>query len=100
MNAPLQLSRRDLLKGSGVLVVAFSIAPHLEALAQGAAATKSVSLDQVDTFLAIDGKGLPQHETPYWIKPLNAWAWQRTILRLMKVLSLRKRAAPGSPIRI
>src|SRR6202045_5270282 len=57
MNAPLQLSRRDLLKGSSALVVAFSLAPHLEAFAQGAAATKPVSLDQVDTFLAIDDKG-------------------------------------------
>jgi CO/xanthine dehydrogenase Mo-binding subunit len=58
MNAPLQLSRRDLLKGSSVLVVAFSLAPHLEALAQDAAATKPINLDQVDTFLAIDDKGM------------------------------------------
>jgi nicotinate dehydrogenase subunit B len=58
MNAPLQLSRRDLLKGSSALVVAFSLAPQLEALAQDAAATKPVSLDQVDTFLAIDDKGM------------------------------------------
>ena len=58
MNAPFQPSRRDLLKGSSVLVVAFSLAPHLEALAQDAAATKPVSLDQVDTFLAIDDKGM------------------------------------------
>ena len=59
MNSPLQLSRRDLLKASSVLVVAFSLAPHLEALAQdAAAATKPVSLDQVDTFLAIDDKGM------------------------------------------
>ena len=57
MNAPLQLSRRDLLKGSSVLVVAFSLAPRLEALAQDAE-TKPVSLDQVDTFLAIDDKGM------------------------------------------
>jgi nicotinate dehydrogenase subunit B len=58
MNAPLQLSRRELLKGSSALVVAFSLAPHLEAFAQGAATTKPVSLDQVDTFLAIDDKGM------------------------------------------
>src|ERR1700721_1117751 len=32
MNAPLQLSRRDLLKGSSVLVVAFSIAPPMKPL--------------------------------------------------------------------
>ncbi len=36
MNAPLQLSRRDLLKGSSVLVVSFSLAPHMYALAQDA----------------------------------------------------------------
>ena len=59
MNAPLQLSRRDLLKGSSVLVVAFSLPPHMNALAQdAAAATKPVSLDQVDSFLAIDDKGM------------------------------------------
>jgi CO/xanthine dehydrogenase Mo-binding subunit len=58
MNAPLQLSRRDLLKGSGALVVAFSLAPNPEALAQDASATKPVSLDQVDTFLAIDERGM------------------------------------------
>jgi nicotinate dehydrogenase subunit B len=58
MNAPFQVSRRGLLKGSSALVVAFSLAPHLEALAQDAAATKPVSLDQVDTFLAIDDKGM------------------------------------------
>ena len=59
MNAPLQLSRRDLLKGSSVLIVSFSLAPHMDALAQDtAAAAKPVSLDQVDSFLAIDDKGM------------------------------------------
>ena len=58
MNTPLQFSRRGLLKGSGALVVAFSLAPHLEALAKDAAAIKPVSLDQVDTFLAIDDRGM------------------------------------------
>src|ERR1700742_1967276 len=58
MNAPLQLSRRDLLKVAGALVVAFSLAPCLEAIAQDAAAPKPVSLDQVDAFLAIDDKGM------------------------------------------
>src|ERR1700723_1582792 len=57
MNAPIQLSRRNLLKGSSALVVAFSLAPQPQALAQGAGAPKPVSLDQVDTFLAIDDKG-------------------------------------------
>src|ERR1700728_282902 len=59
MNAPLQLSRRDLLKGSSLLVVSFSLAPHMDALAQdAAAAAKPVSLDQVDSFLTIDDKGM------------------------------------------
>ena len=58
MNAPLQLSRRDLLKSSGVLVVSFALSPHMDALAQDAAAVKPVSLDQVDSFLAIDDKGI------------------------------------------
>jgi CO/xanthine dehydrogenase Mo-binding subunit len=57
MNAPLHTSRRELLKAGGALVVAFSVGPGIDALAQGAATAKSVTLDQVDTFLAIDGKG-------------------------------------------
>jgi CO/xanthine dehydrogenase Mo-binding subunit len=50
-------SRRDVLKGTGALVVAFSLRP-LDALAQSLPAPKSVALDQVDTFLAIDPKGM------------------------------------------
>jgi nicotinate dehydrogenase subunit B len=57
MNAPLHTSRRELLKAGGALVVAFSVGPRIDALAQDAATAKSVTLDQVDTFLAIDGKG-------------------------------------------
>jgi nicotinate dehydrogenase subunit B len=57
MNAPFQTSRRDLLKAGGALIVAFSVGPPIDALAQDAATTKPVALDQVDTFLAIDGKG-------------------------------------------
>lgn len=57
MNVVFKTSRRDLLKGTGALVVAFSLAP-VEALAQNLPAPKSVALDQVDTFLAIDGKGM------------------------------------------
>ena len=52
-------SRRDMLKGGGALVVAFSFAgPIAEALAQGAAAAKPVALTEVDSFLSIDPKGL------------------------------------------
>ena len=52
-------SRRQILKGTGSLVVSFSLAgPIGEALAQGAAAAKPVALTEVDSFLAIDAKGL------------------------------------------
>jgi CO/xanthine dehydrogenase Mo-binding subunit len=59
MNITFTPSRRDILKGSGALVVAFSLNPPLEALAQDTSAMppKSVALDQVDTFLAIDDNG-------------------------------------------
>jgi nicotinate dehydrogenase subunit B len=57
MNAPFSTSRRDLLKAGGALIVAFSVGPHIDALAQDAATAKPVTLDQVDSFLAIDGKG-------------------------------------------
>jgi nicotinate dehydrogenase subunit B len=56
MNAPFTPSRRDLLKGTGALIVAFSI-PGLAALAQDMPAPKTVAPDQVDGFLAIDEKG-------------------------------------------
>jgi CO/xanthine dehydrogenase Mo-binding subunit len=52
-------SRRDMLKGSGALVVAFSICgPIPEALAQGAAPAKALPLTEVDSFLSIDPKGM------------------------------------------
>jgi len=58
MNAPFAPSRRDLLKGTGALVVAFSLTgSRVDAIAQNLPAPKSVAVDQVDTFLAIDEKG-------------------------------------------
>jgi nicotinate dehydrogenase subunit B len=58
MNAPFAPSRRDLLKGTGALVVAFSLTgSRVNAIAQNLPAPKSVAVDQVDTFLAIDEKG-------------------------------------------
>lgn len=59
MNAPFTPSRRDILKGTGALVVAISFSGSAgDVLAQGApAAGKPLALDQVDTFLAIDDKG-------------------------------------------
>ena len=60
MNLHLKPSRRDILKGTGALVVAFSLTRPSEALAfvGDAAIGKPVTLDQVDTFLAIDDKGM------------------------------------------
>jgi CO/xanthine dehydrogenase Mo-binding subunit len=59
MNARFSPSRRDLLRGTGACVVAFSFtAPVVDALAQDFPAPKSVALDQVDTFLAVDAKGM------------------------------------------
>lgn len=59
MNVSFTPSRRDLLKGTGVLVVAFSLTgSRVGALAQDLPPDKSVALDQVDTFLAIDDKGM------------------------------------------
>jgi nicotinate dehydrogenase subunit B len=53
----INVSRRDLLKGSGALVVSFSLAPAGDALAQGAAPAKPVALTELDSFLAIDARG-------------------------------------------
>jgi nicotinate dehydrogenase subunit B len=59
MNKPFIPSRRDILKGGGALVVSFSLSgPISEALAQGATAAKPLALTEVDSFLAIDAKGL------------------------------------------
>lgn len=54
----MQISRRKLLKGTGALVVTFSLASKAgEALAQAPAAAKPVALTEVDSFLAIDKAG-------------------------------------------
>ena len=52
-------TRRDMLKGGGALIVSFSLASHIDAaLAQGASAGKPLALTEVDSFLAIDARGL------------------------------------------
>jgi nicotinate dehydrogenase subunit B len=52
----IEITRREILKSGGALVVSFSLAGTLDqALAQGA---KPVSLTEVDSFLAIDPKGM------------------------------------------
>jgi nicotinate dehydrogenase subunit B len=59
MNTHFNPSRRELLKGGGALVVSFSIAgPIGDALGQAAAASKPLALTEVDSFLAIDPKGV------------------------------------------
>src|SRR5262245_34471947 len=59
MNAFLTPSRRDLLKGTGALVVAFSLSrPDASAFAQDTPVSKTVALDQVDGLPAIDDKGM------------------------------------------
>jgi nicotinate dehydrogenase subunit B len=50
-------SRRDFLKGTGILIVSFSLPSFVRtAGAQSAASPKTVALDEVDAFLAIDAK--------------------------------------------
>jgi CO/xanthine dehydrogenase Mo-binding subunit len=54
-------TRRDLLKGAGALVVSFSLAPHpalAQAPAQASKAGKSLAVNEVDGFLAIDTRGI------------------------------------------
>jgi CO/xanthine dehydrogenase Mo-binding subunit len=56
MNKHLKLSRRDVLKGGGALVVGFSLSGS-DALAQGAAAQRPLAITAVDAFLSIDNRG-------------------------------------------
>ena len=60
MNTHFKPTRRNILKGGGALVVSFSLAPQLvgEALAQAAGSAKPLALTEVDSFLAIDAKGM------------------------------------------
>jgi len=51
-------TRRDFLKGTGILIVSFSLPSFPRAaFAQSATAAKTVALDEVDAFLAVDAKG-------------------------------------------
>jgi len=54
------VSRRDFLKGSGALVVTFAVAPRIAdaQIDPTAIGPKTVALDQVDGFVAIDRKGM------------------------------------------
>ena len=51
-------TRRDFLKGTGVLIVSFSLSSCVEtAKAQSTTSPKTVALDEVDAYLAIDASG-------------------------------------------
>ena len=52
-----ETSRRDFLKGTGALVVSFTLVPLVASCARGSAATRTLAPDQVDAFLAIDARG-------------------------------------------
>ncbi len=52
-----ETSRRDFLKGTGVLVVSSTLVPLVASCARGSAATRTLAPDQVDAFLAIDARG-------------------------------------------
>jgi len=60
MNTHFKPTRRNVLKGGGALVVSFSFAPQMvsEALAQAAGSAKPLTLTEVDSYLAIDAKGM------------------------------------------
>ena len=60
MNTHFKPTRRNVLKGGGALVVSFSFAPQMvsEALAQATGSAKPLALTEVDSYLAIDAKGM------------------------------------------
>jgi CO/xanthine dehydrogenase Mo-binding subunit len=55
--ASVNVARRDFLKAGGALVVTFSLGTSDASVAAESAPAKTVALDQVDGFLAIDAKG-------------------------------------------
>lgn len=50
-------NRREFLQATAGLIVSFTIGGHQAALAQGRLPSKSLSTDEVDGFIAVDGKG-------------------------------------------
>src|SRR5437899_8048145 len=52
-----QTSRRDFLKGTGLLIVSFSIARVAPTFAQGGTGAKTVAPEELDAFLSIDPRG-------------------------------------------
>ena len=60
MNVHVKATRRSVLKGGGALIVSFSLGSGFEreASAQAATAAKPLSITEVDSYLAIDAKGM------------------------------------------
>src|SRR2546423_13820827 len=54
----MHVSRRDILKGSGGLVVSFCLAGAPDETLAQRVGTKPLALTEVDSFLAIDPKGM------------------------------------------
>jgi nicotinate dehydrogenase subunit B len=58
MTGQFALSRRRLLAGGGAVIIGFALCPAFTSYAQSASGAKPVALSEVDSFLAIDSKGL------------------------------------------
>ena len=58
LDRPANEARREFLKTGGALFVTFSLGGANAAAPAGAAAAKTVALDKVDGFLAVDAKGM------------------------------------------
>ncbi len=58
IDRPVSGSRREFLKSGGALVVTFSLGGSVASAAAPAAVSKTVALDKVDGFLAVDAKGM------------------------------------------
>jgi nicotinate dehydrogenase subunit B len=58
MKKQLAVSRRRLLAGGGAVIVSFALYPAFRSYAQSPSGAKPVRLTEVDSFLAIDAKGM------------------------------------------
>jgi nicotinate dehydrogenase subunit B len=58
MHDQIGVSRREILQGGGAIIVGFTLLPTFQSYAQTAPSPKPVALTEVDSFLAIDSKGL------------------------------------------
>ncbi len=58
MSTQASLSRREILAGSGALVVAFSLPAGAPSFAQNGVKSKQLALTEVDSYLSIDVDGI------------------------------------------